>query len=100
MMGVEVFKAKRKEGESESKTEEEVQCRPALTEEGMDVEDKERDAVTKMEAEVGGKSHHSPMESSAMEIENKSEDSDQFSKNTNSHISQESKDINTNNVKD
>lgn len=100
MMGVEVFKAKRKEGESEGKTEEEVQCRPAQTEEGMDVEDKERDAVTKMEAEIGEESPHSPVESSAMEIENKSEDSDQCSKNTNSHISQESKDMNTNNVKD
>lgn len=99
-MGVEVFKAKRKEGESEGKTEEEVQCRPAQTEEGMDVEDKERDAVTKMEAEIGEESPRSPVESSAMEIENKSEDSDQCSKNTNSHVNQESKDMNTNNVKD
>uniref|UniRef100_A0A8C3J0X1 tRNA (cytosine(34)-C(5))-methyltransferase n=1 Tax=Calidris pygmaea TaxID=425635 RepID=A0A8C3J0X1_9CHAR len=49
MMGVEVFKAKRKEEESESKTEEEVQHRLAQTEEGMDVEDKECDLVTKME---------------------------------------------------
>ncbi|XP_021242791.1 tRNA (cytosine(34)-C(5))-methyltransferase [Numida meleagris] len=100
MMGVEVFKAKRKEEGSQGKTEEEVQCRPAQMEERMGVEDKEHDAVTKMEAEIGEESSHSPVESSAMEIENKSEDSDQFSKNTNSHISQESKDININNVKD
>ncbi|OXB53620.1 hypothetical protein ASZ78_000101 [Callipepla squamata] len=100
MMGVEVFKAKRKEEESEGKTEEEVQCGPAQTEERMDVEDKEHDAVTKMEPEIDEDTSHSPVESSAMEVENKSEDSDQFSKNTNSHVNQESKDINTNNVKD
>uniref|UniRef100_A0A8B9GBV7 tRNA (cytosine(34)-C(5))-methyltransferase n=1 Tax=Amazona collaria TaxID=241587 RepID=A0A8B9GBV7_9PSIT len=52
MMGVEVFKAKRKDEESESKTEEEVQHRLAQTEEGMDVEDKEHDLVTKMEAGI------------------------------------------------
>ncbi|OXB70346.1 UNVERIFIED_CONTAM: hypothetical protein H355_012537 [Colinus virginianus] len=100
MMGVEVFKAKRKEEESEGKTEEEVQCRPAQTEDRMDVEDKERDAVTKMEPEIDEDTSHSPVESSAMEVENKNEDSDQLSKNTNSHVNQESKDINTNNVKD
>uniref|UniRef100_A0A8C3J1B6 tRNA (cytosine(34)-C(5))-methyltransferase n=1 Tax=Calidris pygmaea TaxID=425635 RepID=A0A8C3J1B6_9CHAR len=62
MMGVEVFKAKRKEEESESKTEEEVQHRLAQTEEGMDVEDKECDLVTKMEAEIGEESSPSPVE--------------------------------------
>ncbi|KAM9302754.1 RNA cytosine C(5)-methyltransferase NSUN2 isoform 2-T2 [Morus bassanus] len=100
MMGVEVFKAKRKEEESESKTEEEVQHRLAQTEEGMDVEDKEHDLVTKMEAEIGEESSHSPVESSAVEVENKSEDLDQSSKNANSHVSQESKDTDTSNVKD
>uniref|UniRef100_A0A8B9SGX4 tRNA (cytosine(34)-C(5))-methyltransferase n=1 Tax=Anas platyrhynchos TaxID=8839 RepID=A0A8B9SGX4_ANAPL len=55
MMGVEVFKAKRKEEESEGKTEEEGQCG----------------------ADLG-----------------------QFSKNSNNHVSQESKDSDTNDVKD
>ncbi|XP_054237719.1 RNA cytosine C(5)-methyltransferase NSUN2 [Indicator indicator] len=96
MMGVEVFKAKRKEEESESKTEEEVQHRLARTEEGMDVEDKEHDLVIKMEAEVGEESSHSPVESSTMETEN--EDLDQPSKNGNSHISQENKNIGTINI--
>ncbi|NXC49386.1 NSUN2 methyltransferase, partial [Penelope pileata] len=100
MMGVEVFKAKRKEEESKSKAEEEVQCRPAQTEEGMEVEDKEHGVVTKMEAEIGEESSHSPVESSAMEVENKIEDLDQLSKTTNSHVSQESKDTDTKNVKD
>lgn len=98
-MGVEVFKAKRKEEELESKMTE-VQHRLAQTEEGMDVEDKEHDLVTKMEAEIGEESSHSPVESSAMEVENKTEDLDQFSKNANSHVSQESKDTDVNNVKD
>uniref|UniRef100_A0A8B9E884 tRNA (cytosine(34)-C(5))-methyltransferase n=1 Tax=Anser cygnoides TaxID=8845 RepID=A0A8B9E884_ANSCY len=66
MMGVEVFKAKRKEEESEGKTEEEGQYRAAQTEEGMDVEDKEHDLVTKMEAEIGEESSHSPVESSSV----------------------------------
>uniref|UniRef100_A0A8B9E895 tRNA (cytosine(34)-C(5))-methyltransferase n=1 Tax=Anser cygnoides TaxID=8845 RepID=A0A8B9E895_ANSCY len=100
MMGVEVFKAKRKEEESEGKTEEEGQYRAAQTEEGMDVEDKEHDLVTKMEAEIGEESSHSPVESSAMEVENKIEDLGQFSKNNNNHVSQESKDSDTNDVKD
>ncbi|NXY78019.1 NSUN2 methyltransferase, partial [Glareola pratincola] len=100
MMGVEVFKAKRKEEESESKTEEEVQHSLAQTEEGMDVEDKEHDLVTKMEADIGEESSHSPVESSAMEVENKIEDLDPSSKNANSHVSQESKDTDTSNVKD
>uniref|UniRef100_A0A8C3J446 tRNA (cytosine(34)-C(5))-methyltransferase n=1 Tax=Calidris pygmaea TaxID=425635 RepID=A0A8C3J446_9CHAR len=100
MMGVEVFKAKRKEEESESKTEEEVQHRLAQTEEGMDVEDKECDLVTKMEAEIGEESSPSPVEGSAVEVENKIEDLDQSSKNANSHVSQESKDTDTSNVKD
>ncbi|KAM9387439.1 RNA cytosine C(5)-methyltransferase NSUN2 [Phaethornis superciliosus] len=99
MMGVEVFKAKRKEEEeSESKTEEEVQHRLAQTEEGMDVE--EHDLVTKMEAEIGEESSHSPVESSAMEVENKMEDLDQSSKIVNSNVSQESKDTDTSNVKE
>ncbi|RMC15863.1 hypothetical protein DUI87_08068 [Hirundo rustica rustica] len=80
MMGVEVFKAKRKEEELENKTEEEVQRRLVQTEERMDVEDKEHDSVTKMEAEIGEESSQSPVESSAMEIENKIEDLDQSSK--------------------
>ncbi|NXF94579.1 NSUN2 methyltransferase, partial [Eubucco bourcierii] len=104
MMGVEVFKAKRKEEEAESKTEEEaeskteeeVQCRLAQTEEGMDVEDKEPDLVVKMEAEGSEESSHSPVESSAMETEN--EDLDQSSKN--SHTNQENKNIDTSDVKD
>lgn len=100
MMGVEVFKAKRKEEESENKTEEEVEHRLVKTEEGMDVEDKEHDLVTKMEAEIGEESFQSPVESSAMEIENKIEDLDQSSKNANSHVSQESKDTDASNVKD
>lgn len=100
MMGVEVFKAKRKEEESESKMEEEIQHRLAQTEEGMDVEDKEHDLVTKMEAEIGEESTHSPVESSTMEVENKIEDLDQSSKNANSHVSEESKDTDTSNVKD
>nr|XP_038030338.1 RNA cytosine C(5)-methyltransferase NSUN2 [Anas platyrhynchos] len=100
MMGVEVFKAKRKEEESEGKTEEEGQCGAAQTEEGTDVEDKEHDLVTKMEAEIGEESSHSPVESSAMEVENKIEDLGQFSKNSNNHVSQESKDSDTNDVKD
>lgn len=99
-MGVEVFKAKRKEEESESKTEEEVQHGLAQTEERMDVEDKENDLVTKMEAEIGEESSHSSVESSAMEVENKIEDLDQSSKNANSHVNQESKDTDTSNVKD
>uniref|UniRef100_A0A672TK81 tRNA (cytosine(34)-C(5))-methyltransferase n=1 Tax=Strigops habroptila TaxID=2489341 RepID=A0A672TK81_STRHB len=93
MMGVEVFKAKRKEEESQNKTGEEVQHRLAQTEEGMDVEDKEHDLVTKMEAEIGEKSSHSPVENSAMEVENKIEDLDQSGRNANSHVIQES--INT-----
>jgi len=100
MMGVEVFKAKRKEEESESKTDEEVQHKLAQTGEGMDVEDKEHDLVTKMEAEIGEESSNSPVESSAMEVENKIEDLDQSSKDANSHVSQESKDTDTSNVKD
>uniref|UniRef100_A0A8C3BUL0 tRNA (cytosine(34)-C(5))-methyltransferase n=1 Tax=Cairina moschata TaxID=8855 RepID=A0A8C3BUL0_CAIMO len=100
MMGVEVFKAKRKEEESEGKTEEEGQYGAAQTEEGMDVEDKEHDLVTKMEAEIGEESSHSPVEGSAMEVENKIEDLGKFSKNNNNHVSQESKDSDTNDVKD
>uniref|UniRef100_A0A803VYD7 tRNA (cytosine(34)-C(5))-methyltransferase n=1 Tax=Ficedula albicollis TaxID=59894 RepID=A0A803VYD7_FICAL len=100
MMGVEVFKAKRKEEELETKTEEEVQHRLVQTEEGMDVEDKEHDLVTKMEAEIGEESSQSPVESSAMEIENKIEDLDQSSKNANTHVSQEGKDTDASNVKD
>ncbi|XP_068252111.1 RNA cytosine C(5)-methyltransferase NSUN2 isoform X2 [Nyctibius grandis] len=100
MMGVEVFKAKRKEEESESKTEEEVQHRLAQTEEGMDVEDKEHNLVTQMEAEIGEESSHSPVESSTMEVENKIEDLDQSSKNANSYVSQKSKDTDTSDVKD
>ncbi|KAF4790138.1 tRNA (cytosine(34)-C(5))-methyltransferase [Turdus rufiventris] len=100
MMGVEVFKAKRKEEELENKTEEEVQHRLVQTEEGMDVEDKERDLVTKMEAEIGEESSQSPVESSAMEIENKIEDLDQSSKNANTHVIQEGKDTDASNVKD
>ncbi|XP_008945565.1 PREDICTED: tRNA (cytosine(34)-C(5))-methyltransferase-like [Merops nubicus] len=98
MMGVEVFKAKRKE--EETKMEEEVQHRLAQTEEGMDVEDKEHDLVIKMEAEIDEESSHSPVESSAMEIENKVEDLDQSSKSANSHGSQESKDTDRSNVKE
>ncbi|NXL98227.1 NSUN2 methyltransferase, partial [Tyrannus savana] len=94
MMGVEVFKAKRKEEELENKTEEH---KLAQTEEGMDMEDKEHDLVTKMEAEIGEESSQSPVESSAMEIENKTEDSDQSSKNATTHIS---KGTDTSNVKD
>ncbi|XP_033930209.1 RNA cytosine C(5)-methyltransferase NSUN2 [Melopsittacus undulatus] len=100
MMGVEVFKAKRKDEESESKTDEEVQHRLAQTEEGMDVEDKEHDLVAKMEAEIGEESSHSPVENSAMEVENKIEDLDQSGKNANSHVIQESKDTDRSNVKD
>lgn len=100
MMGVEVFKAKRKEEESESKTSEVVQHGLAQTEEGMDVEDKEHDLVTKMEAEIGEESSHSPVESSAMEVENKIEDLDQSSKNADSHVNQESNNTDTSNVKD
>ncbi|XP_061225638.1 RNA cytosine C(5)-methyltransferase NSUN2 [Neopsephotus bourkii] len=100
MMGVEVFKAKRKDEESESKTEEEVQHRLAQIEEGMDVENKEHDLVTKMEAEIGEESSHSPVENSAMEVENKIEDLDQSGKNANSHVIQESKDTDRSNVKD
>lgn len=99
-MGVEVFKAKRKEEEVENKTEGEVQHRLAQTEEEMDVEDKEHDLVTKMEAEIDEESSQSPVESSAMEIENKIEDLDQSSKNANTHVSQESKDTDASNVKD
>lgn len=107
-MGVEVFKAKRKDEESESKkdeeleskTEEEVQHRLAQTEEGMDVEDKEHDLVTKMEAEIGEESSHSPVENSAMEVENKIEDLDQSGKNANSHVIPESKDTDRSIVKD
>uniref|UniRef100_A0A8B9G9A6 tRNA (cytosine(34)-C(5))-methyltransferase n=1 Tax=Amazona collaria TaxID=241587 RepID=A0A8B9G9A6_9PSIT len=100
MMGVEVFKAKRKDEESESKTEEEVQHRLAQTEEGMDVEDKEHDLVTKMEAGIGEESSHSPVKNSAMEVENKIEDLDQSGKTANSHVIQESKDTDRSNVKD
>ncbi|KAI1243167.1 tRNA (cytosine(34)-C(5))-methyltransferase, partial [Lamprotornis superbus] len=100
MMGVEVFKAKRKEEELEIKTDEEVQHRLVQAEEGMDVEDKEHDVVTKMEAEIGEESSQSPVESSAMEIENKIEDLDQSSKNANTHVSQEGKDTDASNVKD
>lgn len=95
-----MFKAKRKEEEVENKTEEEVQHRLAQTEEEMDVEDKEHDLVTKMEAEIGEESSQSPVESGAMEIENKVEDLDQSSKNANTHVSQESKDTDASNVKD
>ncbi|NXU56471.1 NSUN2 methyltransferase, partial [Turnix velox] len=97
MMGVEVFKAKRKEEESESKTEE-VQHRQ--TEEGMDVEDKEHDLITKMESEVGEESSHSPVESSAVEVENKTKDSDQSSKNASSYVIQENKDTGNGDAKD
>ncbi|NXS26934.1 NSUN2 methyltransferase, partial [Pomatostomus ruficeps] len=100
MMGVEVFKAKRKEEELENKTEEEVQHRLAPAEEGMDVEDREHDLVTKMEAEIDEASSQSPVESSAMEIENKIEDLDESSKNANTHVSQESEDTDASNVKD
>lgn len=100
MMGVEVFKAKRKEEDLEDKTEEEVQHRLVQTEEKMDVEDKEHDLVPKMEAEIGEESSQSPVKSSAMEIENKIEDLDQSSRNANSHVSQEGKDTDASNVKD
>ncbi|XP_059343365.1 RNA cytosine C(5)-methyltransferase NSUN2 [Ammospiza nelsoni] len=100
MMGVEVFKAKRKEENLEDKTEEEVQHRLVQAEEKMDVEDKEHDLVPKMEAEIGEESSQSPVKSSAMEIENKIEDLDQSSKNANSHVSQEGKDTDASNVKD
>lgn len=99
-MGVEVFKAKKKEEELENKPDEEVQHRLVQAEEGMDVEDKERDSVTKIEAEIGEESSQSPVESSAMEIENKIEDLDQSSKNANTHVSQEGKDTDASNVKD
>lgn len=99
-MGVEVFKAKRKEEESESKTVEEGQHRLAQTEEGMNVEDKEQDLVIKMESEIDEESSHSPVESNAMEVENKIEDLDRSSENANGHVSQQSKDTDTSNVKD
>ncbi|NWJ07792.1 NSUN2 methyltransferase, partial [Crypturellus undulatus] len=92
MMGVEVFKAKRKEEESEGKTEEEAEGKQAQPEEGMDVEDKKDDSVTKMEAETGEESSNTPAESSAMEVESKTVDLDEFSRNANNHVSQESKD--------
>lgn len=99
-MGVEVFKAKRKEEESESKTAEEGQPRLAQTEEGMNVEDKEQDLVIKTESEIGEESSHSPVESNTMEVENKIEDLDGPTENANGHISQQSKDTDTSSVKD
>ncbi|NXT20333.1 NSUN2 methyltransferase, partial [Syrrhaptes paradoxus] len=100
MMGVEVFKAKRKEEELESKTEEGIHNMLPQTEERMDVEDKEHDLVAKMEADLGEEPSHSPVESSAMEVENKIEGLDQSSQNANSHVSQESKDADASNGKD
>ncbi|XP_044860935.1 RNA cytosine C(5)-methyltransferase NSUN2 isoform X3 [Mauremys mutica] len=71
MMGVEVFKAKRKEENFESKTEEGDQDSTKHMEEEMDMEHNE--LATKMEAEVDEEPIHELMESSVIELENKME---------------------------
>ncbi|XP_037749290.1 RNA cytosine C(5)-methyltransferase NSUN2 [Chelonia mydas] len=71
MMGVEVFKAKRKEEDFESKTEEGDQDNTKHMEEEMDIEHNE--LATKMEAEVDEEPIHELMESSVTEPENKME---------------------------
>nr|XP_005294650.1 RNA cytosine C(5)-methyltransferase NSUN2 isoform X2 [Chrysemys picta bellii] len=69
MMGVEVFKAKRREENFESKTEEGDQDSTKHMEEEMDMEHNE--LATKMEAEVDEEPIHELMESSVIEPENK-----------------------------
>ncbi|CAM5091743.1 unnamed protein product [Eretmochelys imbricata] len=79
MMGVEVFKAKRKEEDFESKTEEGDQDNTKHMEEEMDIEHNE--LATKMEAEVDEKPIHELMESSVIEPENKMENVQPSSEN-------------------
>nr|XP_032650992.1 RNA cytosine C(5)-methyltransferase NSUN2 isoform X2 [Chelonoidis abingdonii] len=79
MMGVEVFKAKRKEENFESKTEEGDQDSTKHMEEEMDKEHNE--LAAKMEAEVDEEPIHELMESSVIEPENKMEDAQPSSEN-------------------
>ncbi|EMP28679.1 tRNA (cytosine(34)-C(5))-methyltransferase [Chelonia mydas] len=79
MMGVEVFKAKRKEEDFESKTEEGDQDNAKHMEEEMDIEHNE--LATKMEAEVDEEPIHELMESSVIEPENKMENVQPSSEN-------------------
>ncbi|KAM7176598.1 RNA cytosine C(5)-methyltransferase NSUN2 [Macrochelys suwanniensis] len=79
MMGVEVFKAKRKEEDFESKTEEGDQDNTKHMEEEMDMEHNE--LATKMEAEVDEEPIHELMESSVIEPENKMENVQPSSEN-------------------
>ncbi|CAM4513797.1 RNA cytosine C(5)-methyltransferase NSUN2 isoform X1 [Caretta caretta] len=79
MMGVEVFKAKRKEEDFESKTEEGDQDNTKNMEEEMDIEHNE--LATKMEAEVDEEPIHELMESSVIEPENKMENVQPSSEN-------------------
>ncbi|CAM5111084.1 unnamed protein product [Natator depressus] len=79
MMGVEVFKAKRKEEDFESKTEEGDQDNTKHMEEEMDIEHNE--LATKMEAEVDEEPIHELMESSVTEPENKMENVQPSSEN-------------------
>uniref|UniRef100_A0A8C4VK31 tRNA (cytosine(34)-C(5))-methyltransferase n=2 Tax=Gopherus evgoodei TaxID=1825980 RepID=A0A8C4VK31_9SAUR len=79
MMGVEVFKAKRKEENFESKTEEGDQDSTKHMEEEMDMEHNE--LAAKMEAEVDEEPIHEFMESSVIEPENKMENVQPSSEN-------------------
>ncbi|CAM2106055.1 unnamed protein product [Caretta caretta] len=79
MMGVEVFKAKRKEEDFESKAEEGDQDNTKNMEEEMDIEHNE--LATKMEAEVDEEPIHELMESSVIEPENKMENVQPSSEN-------------------
>ncbi|XP_038249222.1 RNA cytosine C(5)-methyltransferase NSUN2 [Dermochelys coriacea] len=79
MMGVEVFKAKRKEEDFESKTEEGDQDNTKHMEEEMVIEHNE--LATKIEAEVDEESIHELMESSVLEPENKMENVQPSSEN-------------------
>ncbi|XP_039378499.1 RNA cytosine C(5)-methyltransferase NSUN2 isoform X3 [Mauremys reevesii] len=79
MMGVEVFKAKRKEENFGSKTEEGDQDSTKHMEEEMDMEHNE--LATKMEAEVDEEPIHELMESSVIEPENKMENVQPSSEN-------------------
>ncbi|XP_050794121.1 RNA cytosine C(5)-methyltransferase NSUN2 isoform X2 [Gopherus flavomarginatus] len=80
MMGVEVFKAKRKEENFGSKTEEGDQDSTKHMEEEMDMEHNE--LAAKMEAEVDEEPIHEFMESSVIEPENKMENVQPSSENT------------------
>ncbi|KAM9166576.1 RNA cytosine C(5)-methyltransferase NSUN2 isoform 2-T2 [Pangshura tecta] len=79
MMGVEVFKAKRKEENFESKTEEGDQDSTKHMEEEMDMEHNE--LAKKMETEVDEEPVRELMESSVIEPENKMENVQPFSEN-------------------